>query len=135
MTDLANDWMQGGLSALPASWWIDSDSANTRICFVEPILLKKGQTITVTFPTIECPTGGCSGGCKLTSLIAAMDKTAETPTHDLPSEYTVYHSKWSTSYTATKDTYVMVLVKYDKHGNLNFSTSNEYMPDVVITVR
>ena len=134
-TDLANDWTHGGLSNMPVEWWLDGSLRDTRTCFAEPILLKKGQTITVSLPTIECPTGGCANGCKLISLIAVMDKTGETDTGYLPLEYTVTYSQWKSSYTATKDCYVMVMIKYDKHGDLNFSSASEEMQGVVITVK
>lgn len=134
MTDLANDWMQGGLSNMPVEWWLDGSLRESRICFAEPILLKKGQTITVTRPTIDCPTGTCPNGCKLAVLIAAMDKTGETETGFLPMEYSVYYSQWKTSFTATKDTYVVVMIKYDKHGNIPFSKTSEDMKDVRIVI-
>ena len=63
-----------------------------------------------------------------------MDKTGESETGYLPHEYTIHYLKWSMSYTATKDTYVSILVKYDKHGHDDFSVANEEMQGVVITV-
>lgn len=133
-TDLANDWTHGGMGNTLGEWWLDNEHHDTRTSFAEPIFLKKGQTITVKLPPIDCPTGTCSGGCDLATLIAAMDKTGESDTGYLPYEYTIHYLKWSASYTATKDTYVSILVKYDKHGHDDFSVANEEMQGVVITV-
>ena len=133
-TDLANDWMHGGMGNTLGEWWLDNEHHNTRISFAEPLFLKAGQTITVTLPKIECPTGTCDGGCTLAALIAAMDRTGESETGYLPFEYTIHYLKWAVSYTATKDTYVSVLIKYNKHGSLSFSAASEEMQGVVITV-
>ncbi|MBO5270434.1 MAG: metallophosphoesterase [Clostridia bacterium] len=133
-TDLANDWTHGGMGNTLGEWWLDNEHHDTRTSFAEPIFLKKGQTITVKLPPIDCPTGTCVGGCSLATLIAAMDKTGESETGYLPHEYTIHYLKWSMSYTATKDTYVSILVKYDKHGHDDFSVANEEMQGVVITV-
>ena len=64
-----------------------------------------------------------------------MKKTGESDTHDMPSEYTVIQSKWSSTYTATEDVYVVVMIKYDKHGSINFSARSEEMKKILITIQ
>ena len=63
-----------------------------------------------------------------------MDKTGESETGYLPLEYMVYDQRWTTTFTVSRDSYVTVLVKYNKHGTINFSAASEEMQRVVITV-
>ena len=107
----------------------------SRVCFVTPVLVKKGQTITVSVPDIECPTGDCKNGCKLVVAYAVLEKIEGSDTGYVPLDYTVKKSKWTTSYTAEEDVYILCSVKYDKHGSLSFKMDDALMQDIVVTVK
>lgn len=108
----------------------------SRIAFAKPYLLKAGQTVTVTLPKLSaCPFGSCASACSLVSGIATVTKNDGPEIGDVFSDYTVTSAGWRATYTATEDTYIVVYVKYDKHGGNAFTIANPLVQEIVVTVK
>jgi hypothetical protein len=138
-TSVANDWQQGSYDGKFAAW--SEGLRNSRITFAKPYLLKKGETITITYPKVAeslgacyTPATPCEGGCKLIAGIVAMKKIDGNDIGDLFTDYTIVSSGWRSSYTATEDIYVVCVMKFANHGQNAFNLSFPEMQDVVVTV-
>ena len=134
-----DDWQQGAFNGSLNAWQLGNAS---RVTFKAPYLLHTGEKLTVKLPSISCPVPNSDGTCSvkndgtvctLNAAILIVTPTGSN-TGDLAQDYSIVSGGWDKTYTATKDTYVMVMVKWDKHGSTPFSVENAYLRDVEITV-
>lgn len=136
LTNYATDWQQGGFNGTFTEWaFATSANYTSRVIFAEPILLKKGQTLTVTVPEVSCPTGGCADGCTLAVGYIILEKVGDSDVGAIPADYEIVEGKWKNTYKATKDTYIVFTIKYTKHGALAFDRLDDAMKDVVVTIK
>jgi hypothetical protein len=144
LTDLENDWQQGGINTTYNTIEIESKAPRHRVIFQKPLLLKAGSTLTVSLPDFQCRVGtpDCSettcsegGKCGLTGALLYLEKKVEGESDSL-NDYTVKNYPWlrgTSSVTVTEDTYVALCVKSTAHGGtiaFNINTPTEYGGDV-----
>ena len=137
MTNVEESWRQGAFTGELDAWTSGSESL-TRVSFAEPLLLKKGETLSIILPQIVCPQApdacpklGNSGNCTLRAAIMILKKTG-LEIGDVTKDYSVVSGSWGESYTASSDTYISIMIKWDKHGSEELLVSNDYMKDVKV---
>lgn len=143
MTDLSTDWQQGGING---DLKVFNTSDKSRISFKEPLLLRKGEVLTVTIPNDpwSCPFAEnaskvpCEDGCTIAIAKMILRKNGDKETGKFFTDYTLLEkANWNMGgfqYVAKSDVYVMITVKYDKHGGLAFHTGKSVLRDMQITV-
>ena len=137
LTDIENDWMQG---AFDGSFQGFTGPSNlTRVTFKEPFFVKAGETLSITLPDVKCciTPGACpklnnSGDCDLIAGLVILEKIESSNTGDVTKDYQIVSGSWKSSITPTKDTYVMIMIKWNKHGSEQFLLSNDYMKEVKV---
>ncbi|MBQ9760610.1 MAG: metallophosphoesterase [Clostridia bacterium] len=132
------DWRQGGLSG---QWAWTATTDTTRVSFKNAYLLRAGERLTVTVPDVVCcvTPGDCPklegvGDCIIRPAIVELSKNEGSATGDITQDYTVVKGYWKDSFTAEKDTYLTVVIKWDKHGDKPFLLDNDYHKQIKVTV-
>ena len=141
MTNFATEWQQGGING---DLKVFNTSDKSRISFAEPLFLRKGEVLTVTIPNDpwSCPFAEnaskvpCEDGCTIAVAKMILKKNEGSDTGDLFTDYSLTEkANWNMGgfrYEATEDVYVMITVKYDKHGGLPFHTEKAILRDMQI---
>ena len=138
-TDPESDWRQGAVNGNLNAWTAESDQS--RVSFRTPYLLHAGDTMTVYLPTVvccqapnACPKLNGVGNCPLNTAFILLKKNEGSDTGDITKDYSIVQGKWCSSYTATEDTYVTIMVKWDQHGGEPFLIDCDYHKQVKVTV-
>ena len=141
MTNFATEWQQGGING---DLKVFNTSDKSRISFREPLLLRKGEVLTVTIPNDpwSCPFAEnaskvpCEDGCTIAIAKMILKKNEGQDTGDLFTDYSLIEkANWNMGgfrYEAKEDVYVMITVKYDKHGGLPFHTEKAILREMQI---
>ena len=140
LTNTQTDWRQGGANGVMSSWTDETDK--TRVSFKNAYFLRKGETMTVTLPSVVCcvTPGDCPkldgvGDCTLRSAFVELSKNDGTATGDITQDFTIVKGAWKSSYTATSDVYLTVMIKWDKHGDAQFLLDGALHRQVKVTVK
>lgn len=88
LNDAKNDWQQGGFEGTFKDFLVGASAYTHRISLSEPFLMKKGSSMTITLPEIQCPTGNHED-CKLTVAFVTLDKISGSTTGKLLTDYTM----------------------------------------------
>lgn len=123
LSSTTSDWRQGAVNGSFTAWTAEAD--RSRISFRTPYLLKAGEVMTVTLPRVvfclnpgDCPDANVPAeqDCILRAAFITLKRNGGTLTGDITKDYTIVKGTWTNTFEATEDTYVIVMIKWDKHG-------------------